>query len=128
MYNSTSPQQRRIVFGMEKSEIVQIATSGTRLVKDLVPTLAGTHITFEYSPESFALTEVDFALEICEAVIDVWQPTHDRKIILNLPETVELATHNVHADQMEWFCRHLRNREAASVSLHSQNDLRADVA
>ena len=128
MYNSTSPQQRRIVFGMEKSEIVQIATSGTRLVKDLVPTLAGTHITFEYSPESFALTEVDFALEICEAVIDVWQPTHDRKIILNLPETVEIATPNVHADQIEWFCRHLRERALDQEHHQKGNDRGTGVA
>jgi 2-isopropylmalate synthase len=128
MYNSTSPQQRRIVFGMEKAEIVQIATCGTRLVKELVPTLADAHIVFEYSPESFALTEVDFALEICEAVIDVWQPTPAQKIILNLPETVEIATPNVHADQIEWFCRHLRNRDAAIVSLHTHNDRGTGVA
>src|SRR5215469_14193323 len=128
MYNSTSPQQRRIVFGMEKSEIVEIATRGTRLVKDLVPTLADSYIVFEYSPESFALTEVDFALEICEAVIDVWQPTPDQKIILNLPETVEIATPNVHADQIEWFCRHLRDRDSVIVSLHTHNDRGTGVA
>ncbi len=128
MYNSTSPQQRRIVFGMKKAEIVQIATHGTRLVKDLVPTLADSHIVFEYSPESFALTEVDFALEICEAVIDVWQPTPDQKIILNLPETVEIATPNVHADQIEWFCRHLRDRNSVIVSVHTHNDRGTGVA
>ncbi len=128
MYNSTSPQQRRIVFGMEKAEIVQIATRGTRLVKDLVPTLADAHIVFEYSPESFALTEVDFALEICEAVVDAWQPTPAQKIILNLPETVEIATPNVHADQIEWFCRHLRHRDTAIVSLHTHNDRGTGVA
>jgi 2-isopropylmalate synthase len=128
LYNSTSPQQRRIVFGMEKPEIVQIATRGTHLVKELVPTLPNSHIVFEYSPESFALTEVDFALEICEAVVDVWQPTPEQKIILNLPETVEIATPNVHADQIEWFCRHLRHRGAVIVSLHTHNDRGTGVA
>jgi 2-isopropylmalate synthase len=128
LYNSTSPQQRRIVFGMEKPEIVQIATRGTRLVKDLVPTLPHSHIVFEYSPESFALTEVDFALEICEAVVNVWQPTPDQKIILNLPETVEIATPNVHADQIEWFGRHLRDRDSVVISLHTHNDRGTGVA
>ena len=128
MYNSTSEQQRRIVFGMGKSEIVGIATRGAQLSKELLATLPDTNVVFEYSPESFALTEVDFALEICEAVMDVWQPTREQKIILNLPETVEIATPNVHADQIEWICRHLRHREAAIVSLHTHNDRGTGVA
>ena len=128
LYNSTSPLQRRVVFGLEKPEIVGIATRGTRLIKDLVPTLPGTQVIFEYTPESFALTEVDFALEICEAVVDVWQPTRENKIILNLPETVEVATPNVHADQIEWFCRHLRQRESTIISLHTHNDRGTGVA
>lgn len=128
MYNSTSEQQRRIVFGMGRSEIIGIATRGARLSKELLSTLPGTNVVFEYSPESFALTEVDFALEICEAVMDAWQPTREQKIILNLPETVEIATPNVHADQIEWICRHLRHREAAIISLHTHNDRGTGVA
>ncbi len=128
LYNSTSPAQRRIVFGLDKPSIIDIATRSTRLVKDLLPTLPGTDITFQYSPESFASTEVDFALEICEAVIDVWQPTPAKKIILNLPETVEIATPNVYADQIEWFCRHLRRRDTAIVSVHTHNDRGTGVA
>jgi 2-isopropylmalate synthase len=128
LYNSSSPLQRRVVFGLEKPDIVQIATRGAKLVKELVPTLPETQITFEYSPESFSSTEVDFALEICEAVVDVWQPTPENKIILNLPVTVEVATPNHHADQIEWFCRHLRNRETAIISLHTHNDRGTGVA
>ncbi len=128
LYNSTSPLQRRIVFGLEKPEIIAIATRSTQLVKELVPTLPQTDITFQYSPESFALTEVDFALEICEAVVNIWQPTPEKKIILNLPETVEITTPNVHADQIEWFCRHMRNRQNAIISLHTHNDRGTGVA
>ncbi len=128
LYNSTSPLQRRVVFGMDKSEIVGIATSGTQLVKELLPTLPGTQVVFQYSPESFSSTEIEFALEVCEAVVDVWQPTRENKIILNLPATVEVSTPNIHADQIEWFCRHLRNREIAIVSLHTHNDRGTGVA
>lgn len=128
LYNSTSPLQRRVVFGLDKSEIVKIATRGTQLIKDLLPTLPGTEIMFQYSPESFSSTEMEFALEICEAVVDVWQPDVDNKIILNLPATVEVSTPNIHADQIEWFCRHLRNRETAIVSLHTHNDRGTGVA
>lgn len=128
LYNSISPQQRRLVFGLEKPEIVSIATRATSLIKDLVPTLSGTRVTFEYTPESFALTEVDFSLEICEAVVDVWQPTRDQKIILNVPETVEVSTPNVYADQIEWLCRHLRHRDTAIISLHTHNDRGTGVA
>src|SRR5437870_7803603 len=128
LYNSTSPLQRRVVFGLGKPEIMNIATRGAKLVKELVPTLPGTQVIMQYSPESFSSTEVDFALEICEAVVDVWQPTPDNKIILNLPVTVEVATPNIHADQIEWFCRHLRNRETALVSLHTHNDRGTGVA
>ena len=128
LYNSTNPQQRRIVFGLDKPDIIAIATRSTRLIKEWVPRLPETHITFQYSPESFALTEVDFALEICEAVVDIWQPTPEKKIILNLPETVEIATPNVHAVQIEWFCRHLRNRESTIISVHTHNDRGTGVA
>ena len=128
LYNSTSEQQRRIVFGMSKAEIIAIAANGARLVKELQPELVGTHFVFQYSPESFALTEVDFALEICEAVVDVWQPTPENKIILNLPETVQVSTPNVHADQIEWIATHLRRRDTAIISLHTHNDRGTGVA
>jgi 2-isopropylmalate synthase len=128
LYNSTSPVQRRVVFGKSKAEIVDLAVRGAAQIKSLVPTLPDTHIRFQYSPESFTATEVEFALEICEAVVDVWQPTPEDPIILNLPATVEMSTPNVHADQIEWFCRHLRNRETAIVSLHTHNDRGTGVA
>jgi 2-isopropylmalate synthase len=128
LYNSTSPIQRRIVFGMDKPEILGIAVRGAKLVKELVHSVPETQIIFQYSPESFSATEVDFALEICEAVVDVWQPTLDNKIILNLPDTVQYATPNVHADQIEWFCRHMRNRENAIISVHTHNDRGTGVA
>lgn len=128
LYNSTSPLQRRVVFGLDKPDIINIATRGAELVKELVPTLPGTQVTMQYSPESFSSTEVDFALEICEAVVDIWQPTPENKIILNLPVTVEVATPNHHADQIEWFCRHLRNRDTAIISLHTHNDRGTGVA
>jgi 2-isopropylmalate synthase len=128
LYNSTSPLQRRVVFGLEKPDIINIATNGAKLVKELVSTLPETQVILQYSPESFSSTEVDFALEICEAVVDIWQPTSENKIILNLPVTVEVATPNVHADQIEWFCRHMCNREAAIISLHTHNDRGTGVA
>ncbi|MBV9471187.1 MAG: 2-isopropylmalate synthase [Abitibacteriaceae bacterium] len=128
MYNSTNPAQRRIVFGLDKPDIKAIAVNGAKLVKELVATQSDTEWVFEYTPESFVLTELDFSLEVCEAVVDVWQPTVKNKIILNLPTTVESATPNVHADQIEWFCRHLRNRDTALVSLHTHNDRGTGVA
>ena len=128
LYNSTSPLQRRVVFGMDREQIIGIAVRGAQLIKDLVPTLPDTNVTFEYSPESFSATELPFALEICEAVVDVWQPTEENKIILNLPATVEMSTPNVHADQIEWFCRNLRSRETAIISVHTHNDRGTGIA
>ena len=128
LYNSTSPTQRRVVFNKSKTEIVDLAVRGAELIKSLIPSVPDTEVKFQYSPESFSATEVAFALEICEAVVDVWQPTPHNKIILNLPATVEMATPNVHADQIEWFCRHLRHRETAIVSLHAHNDRGTGVA
>ncbi len=128
IYNSTSPLQRRVVFGMDKPQIVEIAVRGVQLITQLAATMPTTDIILQYSPESFSSTELAFALEICEAVIDVWQPTPQRKIILNVPATVEVATPNVHADQIEWFCRHLRNRASTIISLHTHNDRGAGVA
>lgn len=128
LYNSTSPLQRRVTFNKSKEEIKQIAIDGTQLIQGLVSTLPGTKVRLQYSPESFSDTEVDYALEICEAVIDVWQPTEANKIILNLPATVEVGTPNVHADQIEWFCRNLRARNTAIISLHTHNDRGTGVA
>src|SRR5688572_3497937 len=124
LYNSTSPAQRNHVFHASRAEIVKIATQGTSWVKQHSQSLAaaGTAMRFEYSPESFTSTELDFALEICEAVTDVWQPTPEEKIILNLPATVEYTTPNVHADQIEWMCTHLTRRDQTIISLHTHND------
>lgn len=122
LYNSTSPLQRRVTFNKTKEEIKSIAVKGAELIKSLVGTIPETNIRLEYSPESFSDTEVDYALEVCEAVMAVWQPTETNKIILNLPATVEIATPNHHADQIEWFCRHLKERNKAIISLHTHND------
>jgi 2-isopropylmalate synthase len=130
LYNSTSPKQREYVFGASRADIVRIATHAvTFLKREMAPLVAaGTRVRLEYSPESFTSTELEFALEICEAVSDVWQPTAANKIILNLPATVEYATPNVHADQIEWMCRHLTRRAATIVSLHTHNDRGTGVA
>lgn len=128
IYNSTNPAQRKIVFNMGREQIRDIATDAARLVKELASENPETEWVLQYSPESFCLTELDFSLEICEAVCDVWQPTAENKIILNLPATVESFTPNVHADQIEWFCRHLKNRENAIISLHTHNDQGTGVA
>jgi 2-isopropylmalate synthase len=130
LYNSTSPAQRKHVFHATRAEIVAIAVQGTTWVKQHAAPLvaAGTHLRFEYSPESFTSTELDFALEICEAVTDVWQPTRENKIILNLPATVEYATPNIHADQIEWMSTHLTRRDRTLISLHTHNDRGTGVA
>ncbi len=128
IYNSTNPAQRKIVFGMSREQIRDIAVEGARLVKQLAAQNPQTDWVLEYSPESFVLTELDFSLEVCRAVSEVWEPTPDNKIILNLPTTVESSTPNVHADQIEWFCRHLPNRESAIISLHTHNDRGTGVA
>ena len=122
VYNSTSPLQRRVTFGMSKEEIKKIAVEGVSLVKKLLPELPDTEVQLEYSPESFSDTEVEYALEVCEAVMEAWEPTVANPIILNLPATVELFTPNVHADQIEWFCRNLKERDKAIISLHTHND------
>ena len=128
MYNSTSPAQRRIVFGLEKADILNIAVRGTEWVKQRLPRLAGSNVRFQYSPESFSATEVEFSLEICEAVMATWGPTPGAPIILNLPDTVEVAMPNVYADQIEWFCRNLKNRDSAIISVHTHNDRGTGVA
>jgi 2-isopropylmalate synthase len=128
LYNSTSTLQRRVVFGLDRPGIVDIAVSGARLIRDLAATMPETEVVYQYSPESFTGTELDFAAEICEAVMDVWRPSPQNKTILNLPATVEMATPNVYADQIEWFGRNIRNRECITLSLHPHNDRGTAVA
>ena len=128
LYNSTSPAQRRVVFGKSRDEIKAIAVQGARWIQDRLHRLAGTDVRLQYSPESFSATEIDFAREISEAVMDVWQPTPSRKMILNLPDTVEVAMPNVYADQIEWISRNIRNRESLIISLHTHNDRCTGVA
>jgi len=127
LYNSTSPAQRRDVFGKEKSEIAEIAKSGTQMVIDSMKNFSG-NVQLEYSPESFSLTELDFAVEISNAVIDLWNPAKRGKMILNLPSTVECATPNVYADQIEFMCRNIHQRENVLVSLHTHNDRGTGIA
>jgi 2-isopropylmalate synthase len=128
MYNSTSPAQRRVVFGKSKKEIVEVAVRGAQWIKDRLHRLKGTEIMLQYSPESFSMTEVEFAKEISEAVMDVWRPTPQHKMILNLPDTVEVAMPNVYADQIEWMCRNIKNRDSLIISLHTHNDRCTGVA
>ena len=130
LYNSTSPAQRRVVFGKSKEEITGIARQGAQWIKDRLSRLesTGTEALLQYSPESFSATEVEFAKEISEAVMDVWQPTPLKKMILNLPDTVEVAMPNVYADQIEWMCRNIKNRDCLTISLHTHNDRGTGVA
>ncbi|MFW6093547.1 MAG: 2-isopropylmalate synthase [Pseudomonadota bacterium] len=127
LYNSTSELQRRVVFGMGRDGIIDLAVEGTRVVKEGLKAL-DSDITFQYSPESFTGTELDFAVDICTAVADEWGATPDRPMIVNLPSTVEMATPNVYADQIEWFCRNFPRRDSAIVSLHTHNDRGTGVA
>jgi 2-isopropylmalate synthase len=128
MYNSTSPAQRRVVFNLSKKEIIGMAVRGAKLIYERLPRLKGTKIMLQYSPESFSGTEVEFAKEISEAVMDVWKPTPRNKMILNLPDTVEVAMPNVYADQIEWICRNIKKRDSLVVSLHTHNDRCTGVA
>ena len=128
LYNSTSPAQRRVVFGMSKEEILQVAVRGAQWVQDRLPRLAGTEVRLQYSVESFSATEVEFAKEAAEAVMAVWKPTPQHKMILNLPDTVEVAGPNVYADQIEWIGRNIKHRESLIISLHAHNDRSTGVA
>ncbi|GGL10810.1 2-isopropylmalate synthase [Sphaerisporangium melleum] len=128
LYNSTSTLQRRVVFGQDKEGITAIAVEGAKLCKKLAETMGDTEIYFQYSPESFTGTELEYAVEVCDAVNDVWQPTPDRKVIINLPATVEMATPNVYADQIEWMHRNLAYRDSIVLSLHPHNDRGSAVA
>ncbi len=129
LYNSTSALQRRVVFRQDRQGILDIATEGARLIRELAEKVAGeTEIVYQYSPESFTGTELDYAKEICEAVMDVFQPTPDKPIILNLPATVEMSTPNVYADQIEWFSRNIRDRDSIILSVHPHNDRGTGIA
>ncbi|NBV95331.1 MAG: 2-isopropylmalate synthase [Actinobacteria bacterium] len=128
LYNSTSTLQRRVVFGQDKAGIKKIATDGAKICADLISSVANTKVSFEYSPESYTGTELEFALEVCNAVNDVWQPTSGWKTIMNLPATVEMATPNIYADSIEWMSRNLNNRDAVVLSLHPHNDRGTGVA
>jgi 2-isopropylmalate synthase len=128
LYNSTSPVQRRIVFAMSRDEIIRLAVRGATLIQERLPQLKGTDVMLQYSPESFSATEVEFARDISEAVMEVWKPTPQRKMILNLPDTVEMAMPNVYADQIEWICRNIKNRDSLTISLHTHNDRCTGVA
>jgi 2-isopropylmalate synthase len=127
-YNSINPLQREVVFGLDKAGIVDIAVNAAKIGRKLEDTIPGTAVRYEYSPESFTLTEPDFAVEICERVMDVMEPTPDRPIILNLPATVECYTANVYGDVIEWFGRTIRNRDSVVLSLHPHNDRGTSVA
>lgn len=128
MYNSTSTLQRKVVFRMDRDEIISLAVKGAECIRHEAEKIEGTEIIYEYSPESFTGTELDLALEICEAVMDVYQPSPENKMIINLPSTVEMATPNVYADQIEWFCRHVKNRDSVIISAHAHNDRGTAVA
>ncbi len=128
LYNATAPSFRRIVFGMSREQVREIAVSGTRLIKQLTKERPQTEWIFQYSPETFSMTELDFARNVCDAVSAEWQPTPQRKMIINLPGTVECSTPNVYADQIEWMHRHLARRDAIILSVHPHNDRGTAVA
>lgn len=128
LYNSTSELQRRVVFQKSRKEIIDIAVTGARLIKELAPTLGQNAVVYQYSPESFTGTELDFAVDICSAVAEVWQPDSHNKMIVNLPATMEMSTPNVYADQIQWFCRNFAYRESSIISLHTHNDRGTAVA
>jgi len=128
LYNSTSTTQRRVVFGLDRAGIRQIAVDAAEVVRDCAARQPETEWTYQYSPESFTGTELDYAKEVCDAVLDVWQPTPGRKAIINLPATVEMATPNIYADQIEWMSRNLARRDSLVLSLHPHNDRGCGVA
>lgn len=128
LYNATAPLFRRLVFGMEKAQIVELATRATRLIRQLCEENPETRWQYEYSPETFCFTEPEFALEICEAMAEIWQPCDERPMVINLPATVEVSTPNVYADQIEYFCRHFSRRRDVCISVHPHNDRGTGVA
>lgn len=128
VYNSTSTVQREQVFQQDRAGIIKIAENGARLLQKYAAKHPDTEWVFEYSPESFTGTELDFAVEVCDAVTSIWQPTPEKPVIINLPATVEMSTPNVYADQVEWFCDHVQRRDAIILSLHTHNDRGCAVA
>lgn len=128
LYNSTSTLQRRVVFKQDKEGIKKIAVDGAKIVAEMAQKHSDIKWQFQYSPESFTGTELDYAVEVCNAVNEVWKPTPENKTILNLPATVEMSTPNIHADQIEWFCRNVANRDCVTISLHPHNDRGCAVA
>ncbi len=128
LYNSTSTLQREVVFKQDKKGILKIATDGARLVKSMAEANQNTNWQFEYSPESFTGTELEYAVEVCNEVNEIWKPNKETKTIMNLPATVELASPNIYADQIEWMCRNLNKRENVLVSLHPHNDRGTGIA
>ncbi len=128
LYNSTSTLQRRVVFGLDRPGVIAIAREGARLIKEIADQTPDTDFSFEYSPESYTGTELEFAVEICDAVMAEWSPTPEKRVILNLPATVEMSAPNVYADSIEWFCRHLPQRDRAIISVHPHNDRGCAVA
>ena len=128
LYNSTSELQRRVVFCMNRKEVIGLAVNGAKLIRDCAEKMKNCQISYEYSPESFTGTELDFAVEICESIMDIWQPSPVHKMIINLPATIEMATPNVYADQIEWFGRSIKNRNSIILSVHPHNDRGTAVA
>nr|WP_294813835.1 2-isopropylmalate synthase [uncultured Sphingomonas sp.] len=128
LYNAVSPAWRRIVFGMSRDEIREIAVAGAKVLRDEAAKQPDTDWHFEYSPETFSTAELDFSVEVCEAVMEILRPTPEKPLILNLPATVEAATPNIYADQIEWFGRNIRNRDSIVISLHTHNDRGTGVA
>ncbi len=128
LYNAVSPAWRKIVFGMDRAQVKQIAIDGAKVLRDEAAKQPNVRWQFEYSPETFSTAELEFSLEVCEAVMDVLMPTPENPIIFNLPATVECATPNIYADQIEWFGRNIRNRDSVAISLHTHNDRGTGVA
>ncbi|MFM0631388.1 2-isopropylmalate synthase [Paraburkholderia xenovorans] len=128
LYNATAPEFRKIVFNLDKSGVKELAQNAARTMKRIAETMPETHFTFQYSPEVFSGTEIEFAKEVCDAVFDIWQPTPQHKAIVNLPATVEMSTPNIYADQIEWMHRHLKRRDSLFISVHPHNDRGTAVA
>ncbi|MFM0512456.1 2-isopropylmalate synthase [Paraburkholderia sp. RL17-373-BIF-A] len=128
LYNATAPEFRKIVFNLDKSGVKELAQNAARTMKRIAETMPETHFTFQYSPEVFSGTEIEFAKEVCDAVFDIWQPTPQHKAIVNLPATVEMSTPNIYADQIEWMHRNLKRRDSLFISVHPHNDRGTAVA
>jgi 2-isopropylmalate synthase len=128
LYNATAPEFRKIVFNLDKSGVKELAQNAARTMKRIAETMPETHFTFQYSPEVFSGTEIEFAKEVCDAVFDIWQPTPEQKAIVNLPATVEMSTPNIYADQIEWMHRNLKRRDSLFISVHPHNDRGTAVA